>query len=123
MAETLSTQLAVLAEQLRASIVNQEEIKESLNEIKDTIFKGDAKSNSILVRLVELERSSNDYLKRMTAMEQSYLELQKEDKRGRWKLIAIMTVSIIGWFGIIMTDIAHKAGWFNFIVQMMRGSI
>lgn len=89
-----------LAEQLRQSIENQNEIKGSLTELKEIIEREGVYSRQVLERITKVESSSVQFEHRLVKIEATQLEIKLEERRGRWKLIIILVTTILGWIGV-----------------------
>ena len=122
MPPSLNAQLEVLMSRFQMSEDNQHHLKDTLEELKDAIYIGNEKNTSIIFRLLKLDNVVEGLIKllaetitRISHLENQQLELQKEERIGRWRLTVVMAVSIIWWLGVITTKTNVMTSIFDWI--------
>ena len=93
---------------LRVFIENQNQIKETLHDIS-LADQFDAKSTiGYVARISILEERDCRTTERLQNIENFQYALRLEERRGKSKLVLLVTTSVIGWLGVLFTHYLTK---------------
>jgi hypothetical protein len=99
---TDSEKLDLLLKETSLAKDNQNELKGAVKELREFVGSTREEVHRFLARLVEVETVTDQLSDRLTKIEATQLEMKLVEKRGKWKLITIVVMSILGWIGILI---------------------
>lgn len=101
----LLEKLAALVESMSKK---QEEINDSVDYVKEIIYIGNNQRESVLTKLTKLEEARTQHDKDIEELKSYYNSCLAEEKKGRWHLITIMAISILGWVAVALGNLSHS---------------